>query len=578
MGLETDLRIWTLPTIILLNLGFAYLIFRLRFKAEDMPLTNSQRWGLSIIGCLYITNGTLLLIHLLRIWGAPYVGEGLMSYVTLVDPLLNVLSFLFLLSFGLIYPRPFTRWSRLKWIIIGLGALWVLLLIISAQVPYTAEPIILGAYRPVNDLVYVLAIFIPLFLWVPEYDKQQGPQITMIMSLLIWGYLFDPVTGSTSFITEGLFKGPSINTRLVQIIIVAVIFILLARIIIIRRNRWSQADKFNIFMMAISLSIGVGIGLIRTVTDPEQPFLLSPLYVLLYLMTMLSWTTLRPILFAYGLLRYQSFGPRIRADRDVTIFTSVILIFSSMLFSGLLFYNLGLLPGILGGIVAGAALAYPLYMLSKKAITRILPLSQGYEGVPLRERRTTYLMGLKTAVVDGLVEDDYDKEALEQLRIDLNISEREHDLLLSGFAKEKPQTSEGEVLEAYLFFKDGTLLGFSSKDSNMDIGSKGKVGDVLTTVGSFFKDAVESQSDLVDSIEYGNNTLIVEVERSLGLVVMLKGKDSPSARQFMRDILRTLNDEHWEDVKQVLAKGVENSSSKDNIKSILDVLVYDGGS
>jgi len=105
------------------------------------------------------------------------------------------------------------------------------------------------------------------------------------------------------------------------------------------------------------------------------------------------------------------------------------------------------------------------------------------------------------------------------------------------FATEKPQAVKEEVEEVYLFNKSGELLGHIEPKGG---GKKDVLGDMITTVSNFSKDAMIKGKSTVDSIEYGNRTLIMEVTNELGLVVVLKGKDNPNIRQRMRDVLHDI--------------------------------------
>jgi hypothetical protein len=168
-------------------------------------------------------------------------------------------------------------------------------------------------------------------------------------------------------------------------------------------------------------------------------------------------------------------------------------------------------------------------------------MSGGTDKPPLAERRATYLMGLQTAVVEGEIEDENDRDALEHMRRDLNISPREHDLLMESFIRDRPRSESEELKEAYLFHKNGALLGYVARIDKGASEKTGMMATMLTTVGKFSQDALRRGGDSVEAIEYGNVTVIVEVEGDIALGVILEGKDNPNVRQRMRDVLRLIH-------------------------------------
>jgi len=150
------------------NLSFALMVLYLRLRGGTERYTKSQLWALTLLAELFFLNSFL---SVTEIGTATLVNQGIAprswAFNALWSDLVLFTAFI-LLSLGLVYPRPITKWARLKWIVIGvlaLGLLYVLLDIINEHEYWD-----FFLYLDRMDFVYFFAIYIPVFIWLGEYS------------------------------------------------------------------------------------------------------------------------------------------------------------------------------------------------------------------------------------------------------------------------------------------------------------------------------------------------------------------------------------------------------------------------
>ena len=238
-------------------------------------------------------------------------------------------------------------------------------------------------------------------------------------------------------------------------------------------------------------------------------------------------------------------------------------------------YGLGWL-GLASRFGVGLGLAIIAYIpatwVSRRIIDRLLPMSSGRK-MTLAERRITYLTGLQTAVVGGRIKDRYDLKVLEKLRKRLNISDREHGLLMSGYARERPTELKERVEEVYLFHKQGILIGYQSSEEIEAHDKADLMATMFSAVGDFSSEALLTGSGHLGAIEYGDTTLIMELEKDIALGVLLKGKDNPNVRQRMRDVLGTFHKKYSDVAVSILEGDLDRiMTSKKREKALEDLL------
>jgi len=565
----------TIPWIIfslLFNGLLVVLILRLRKLSEGNPLTQSQRWGLTLLGYLYLSNTLQIAMLAMGIYVASRNDYISLNYINRFLEDFNQLASMFLLLFGLVYPRPVARWDRLRPILALIALFYVGIIIVQGGVlEHRYIPLFGYTIRLIEPLYYI-AVFVPIFLWLPQYERQNSPEMRMILTLMIWGYLLffsgtEPanlIYGISAFHATG-------DLNLWLMVLISITFIYLGRTLYRRMGQWTTAEKVNLFFMLASGVYTIGnYGLKIAFTATVDPWFNSEYAQLIFLLNTGIWMVIRPILFFYGLVRYQFFGPSVKADQ--TFVTALGVLISSAAFLALLFGLESVGPGI--GAVAGVIAAVLLFLVLRgrlgPLVGRFLPMSGGERSVGLAERRTTYTVGLQSAVVAGEVSDPSDVDALRRLRKDLRVSDREHELLMSGFSREKPPTEKQEVEEMYLFHKDGSLLGYVVRqEKGAPDGKKDMMVTMFTAVREFSKDALKRGGEHLGAIDYGSTVLIIELEGDMALGVVLRGRDNPQLRQQMRDLLRKVLEDYPDAIKTAVKGELKDiGKAKEGLKGL----------
>ena len=576
-GPKANVKTGYLLFCLLFNLLFAGILFRLRLSSRDLPMTLSQRWGLTILGWLFFANSIEIFIEMLSTLGAGSVPDSILQFNARMLSQLNLLSFLPLLIFGLVYPRPVLRWNRLIYLLWSLAGLWFVLLILHGTYlswhPFT----FLDNDYPLVPLMLVCSSYIPIFLWLPELEKRSSPQMAVVLTMLIWGYMFYMVSTEMRYLV-GIQKYQiwSNNLSIVITVLSVMVFILIGRSMYHTRGRWGTIEKTHLVLFALAVLFLVVNGSWDVIENRLGVSIYEDTLFIL-MSTVLAeggWMFLRPTLFSYGLLRYQVFGTKVPASRWFTMAITILGCWLLLLIAFFGLKEIGPWLGVLVGLLVAGVVFYPLYKITKRFVQFLFPMGAGSTKATLAERRATYLMGLQTAVVEGEISDDYDKGAMEQLRTDLKVSEREHDLLMEGFVKERSEAEVEGMEEIYLFHKGGTMLGYvARKEGKGASGKSDQMATMFATVGNFLKDTLRKGGGQVDSIEYGKMTLVAEVEGDIALGVILRGKDNPQVRQRMRDILGRIKKEYSESISILMGGSVEKFGvAKERLKGLEGLL------
>jgi hypothetical protein len=565
----------TLPWVLfslLFNGLLVVLILRLRLQSEGNPLTQSQRWGLTLLGYLYLSNSLQIAMVALGIFAAASNDYISLNYINRFSEDFNQVASMFLLLFGLVYPRPVARWDRLRPILVLIAIFWLVVIVVQGGVTVHQYLPLFGIHLRLIEPLYYIAVFIPIFLWLPQYERQNSPEMRMILTLMIWGYLlFFSGTEPANLIYSINTYHATGDLNIWLIVLISITFIYLGRTLYLRLGRWTSAEKVNLFFMLASGIFIIGnYGLKIVFASTADPMKDPVLPQLEFLLNTGIWMVIRPILFFYGLLRYQFFGPSVKADQ--TFVTVLGVLISGAAFLALLFGLSSVSWGL--GAVAGAVVAVLLFFILRgrlgPLVGRLLPMSGGGRSVSLAERRTTYMVGLQSAVVAGEVSDPSDVDALRRLRKDLRVSDREHELLMSGFSKEKPPTEKQEVEEVYLFHKDGALLGYVVRqDKGAPDGKKDMMVTMFTAVREFSKDALKKGGEHLGAIDYGSTVLIIELEGDIALGVVLRGRDNPQVRQQMRDLLRKVHEDYSDAIKSTVKGDIKDiGKAKERLRGL----------
>jgi uncharacterized protein YhhL (DUF1145 family) len=260
----------------------------------------------------------------------------------------------------------------------------------------------------------------------------------------------------------------------------------------------------------------------------------------------------RPVLFSYGLLRYRLLGTQIKAERALAVVVTVII---STVFGLLILNIITKEPTTLTvtvAVLSGLVLLFPCWKISNRFLERLLASNIEAQDMSMRERRNIYLMGLQTAVVHGVLEDEDDKRAIKNLKEELAITDREHDLLMDGITLHEARLiPEKRVEGAYLIHTHGLLISSFKETDEEELDEEGTDSDIfagmLTAITEFVDETMKKGGEgmkkrTTGSISYGPTTLVVEREGHIVLAVLIDGPDDLELRQLIRDTLSDINE------------------------------------
>jgi hypothetical protein len=558
----TDYPFWFTSLFIfgaVVNLTISLVMFYLRSRGGTESYTKSQLWALTLLAWMFMMNFVIAMTEVLVKLQA---NAGMFKENIVVTSLwVDVSAFtgFLLLAFGLVYPRPYTAWSRLRVLLIGLMALGVFC--IGVDISYDHAFLRLFVSFDILGAV-MLTVFIPVFIWISEYSRQPSKEGRMMYTILIWGFLFAIISGQLGGMVYKFVHNMSLGVTLAcNMVLITLSLIRLAGAVWGHRKRWSTPERLHILMLVLSFAIALMAGSTGTYGNIGGPNVYSD-EVLFSTFASLTfgWMIVRPILFSYGLLRYRLLGSQVKAENAVAFLGSVLA--STLVTLAIISIAQGdSNVGIVGGaILLGFLLLYPFWRATQGLAARVLPMSVGAEGVSMRERRNTYLMGLQTGVVRGVIADQDDRDALEQMRTALDITEREHELLMESIMLHEARLAPArEVEEAFLVMSDGRLVAHRSPALEKAVaegGTKGADKDIvagmLTAITEFVGEAMrrgEGEKGSMGAISYGDSNLVIERDGALVLALVIKGADDLDLRQAMRDTLADLTDRFGQRLK-----------------------------
>lgn len=540
------------------NLIVAFIMFYLRSKGGTDKYTKSQLWALSILGFLFLMNFTLIVMDIVKRVIANMGGDLFTYPYHSLWSILTIFTAFLLLSFGIVYPRPLTKWDKLRPIL--LAVLIIGLLVVWSDIVdkhYYWRDILPGI--DVTGLIYLPAVFIPVFIWVSEYSRQPSKEGRMMYTIFIWGFIFGIITFHVSSLFSFIFGYPYsyVVPLPIACILIALVFIKIVLGLRKLRMRWAAPEYIHVIMMVLSMTISIATAFVRVETYIGGRWYMNidAGLVEYFFSQNFGWSMVRPALFTYGLLRYRMMGSQVKAERAIAFLGAIL----SSSFIALFIVNLtsgANNPVVIGGaIFIALILMVPFLRVSQNVVTRFLPLSAGARGVSMRERRNTYLMGLQTGVVKGEMTDKEDETALEELRKALGVTKREHHLLMRSISEhEARRAPKNEVEEAYLIFRDGRLLAHFIAGGETTGSKKGSgggkdtdvVASMFAAISEYVKEAMRSEDGMgrMDTISYGGSQLVIESERNILLALVLRTADDLAVRQAMRDTLSVVNERY----------------------------------
>jgi hypothetical protein len=515
------------------NILFSLLFFMLRVKATPGILTKSQRWGLTLMGTLFIINSVEIMVIITAVImnpDDPTVFNTQVDYLFRVWKHLANLSYFLVLALGSVFPRPLLPWSKLKYVILllGIGGLVVVDIALVQGVPVNEPWLDFG----------VMLVFPVIWLWWAV--KERSAQSRMVLTILTWGFLLTPFAQivKDEYTATSLRGLGTTSYGDGYILMILLVVSMIAISLWVRRKKWEMPEYTNIAFLFTAILLGIAVGAskytaIIGMAMPTNGIGDLPLALAVFLVYSGGWMLIRPFLLSIGLLRYQLFGSEIKADVLLNYINwAVYELILGALSQGFI-YNVDVPTRAGVAVVVMGVAAYPLMKFVQRVNRKLLPLSGGEARATMADTRTAYLMGLQTAVVKGDIADEYDFFALKNLRKKLSISDREHQLMISYFPKPVRTDEKSEIQELFLILSDGRLVAHAGQlGEEMEL-----VAGMLTAIRGFVKEGLKGGKRELDTVKYGDYTLMMESEEKIVLAALVKGPETTDIRVRLRDTL-----------------------------------------
>jgi hypothetical protein len=498
----------------LLNISFGAFFIFLRGKADPTTLTKSQRWGLTVLGMVFILNGSALIAESSGAWGIP-------APVARFYDLVNLTAIIF----SLVYPRPVLAWKRMEQPLAAMGILGFVLVLLPRLGELDSPSI--TTFRGALDLL-ALTVLPMILLWRSRNENSE--QNRMVMTIIAWGFIFNKTNNNARGLLSMLSGTSYVGAFFGQtdmFLYFAFIFIIIY-LAWVRRGHWGAPERFSIQFFSLSFAMGATAFLMG---NNRSSFGQSG--ALFYQFLVASWTWMRPLLLAFGLLRYQLFGTALRVDKILLGIGWAITVVIITVFTGVALAGAPESTVAAACIGAAAISAYPGWLISKYVTGRLLPLGAGDEKANMIQQRSAYLLSLQTAVYDGEIGDDFDARILANLRSKLGISQREHQLLMSTLPKKVMFEEAPRIQELFLVLSDGRLVAHAGSLQE----EKELVAGMLTAIRGFAQDSLIKGQKELDTVKYGDYTLVMESEGKLLLAALVLGPETSSVRVRLRDCL-----------------------------------------
>jgi hypothetical protein len=568
MVTQNDMNAAFITVTTFLNLSLAAIFLYFRLKTGETNLTKAQKWTLTILFWIFLLNGLHQVFDIFTNYTYDYNLSSLSYYVSRLTYDVDILIAGMLLSLGLVYPRPYTKWKTLERYLMMIVLFCAVIMFFWMALHYFND-LELGEGGQLPGYLYLVGWFVPIFMWLPEYEKQTSDQSRMIYTLLIWGLFCSPLAQGLGGVIANAYGGGDVNLQaFVMFFLSMIVLIFIVRALVRKQGGWARAEWINLgfivfYVLMSFINYGYGI-LVYGSNTFFLKFFDPTLFWLNTIVGISTWAVVRPVLFAYGMLRYQLFGSQLRGERFLSVVFASSLAFSfGALATFWLYDGIGPAGAFGAGALVGAVLLFPLWRAVGAMILKLLPMSGGSEKTSMVERRATYLLGLQSAVVNGRIDDPEDKLALERLQKDLSISQREHDLLMESHSLRAQilESSEG-YSELFLILSDGRLINHQSEDKSSEQ-DKDVMAGMLIAIRGFVEEGFKGDKRSLDSIRYGDFSLGIETEHNLVLAGLKKGPLSSEDRQRLRDALGSIWDrfgsklEQWDGSLDAL-KGVED--------------------
>jgi len=571
-GLMNSLSVKTFQAF--LNWSLVVIFLYLRVRGGKGPMTTSQKWALTGLSWLFILNSLSITLEYSDAYLYHSGNYATFFYIQKFKRTIDATTGLTFLIVGLVYPRPFTKWSKLRILMMGLFFAIFCVAILQSQLNQISDQMMFNATN-LSGVTYVVGWFVPVLIWLPLYESESSTSSRMVLVLFMWAFMsmvFIADTAKVLLIAKSLG-----NFSLFTFFSLALYLYIMARLILHlykRRGYWEKPEWFHIGFLCISVFFGVL--LMAFGSDPTGK---NNNIMLIFFTNNVPWTILRPTLFAFAILKFQIFGPQLRIERYISIIMAVLGSMAAFVF-------VGYLPGLdittlaVLGFIVGAVLFLPFLRLADRIITEFLPMTSKEERATMVEKRATYLTSLQTAVVDGVIDLPEDEEALAQQRALLGISQREHDLLMDSFMARESLAAKGAptVTEVFLIHIDGRpLVHEAAKTVDGKEQGPGKDSDIMAGMLTAIRDYVQeglrmggTAKTSLDAIKYGDYSLVIETEEQLVLAAVVKGQDSPELRQAMRDELMLIKKRYGQKLMKWDGDVDKTADAQRDLRSFMD--------
>lgn len=548
-------------TTLFLNLALVFLFLYLRTKGEKEPLTLSQRWGLSILVWLFLLNSLTLMIEAIMRY-LVITGDTTTEFLfSRLNQDVDILIGSMLLAFGLVYPRPYAKWSRLRFILFGILGFAATMLLIQLVGHRSVD---LESYMAMNtsSWAYIFGWYVPVIIWLNHYQNETSSDSRIVLSLFIWAFIGSSVANQISTLYASFFVTKVISAfSIISIVFFVYVLARIIHIVIKGRASWGLAEKIHVMFLGFYILGGlIKVTLVGTVLSD----------LLLFLTGNASWTIIRPALFAYAILRYQIFGPQLKIARPLSYIIGITASFFTVIFAQFIPFPIAVEMKVGIGIGLAFLMFIPYQRMARRIVRRHLPMTAKGEVATMREKRTRYLISLQTAIVKGSIDDPDDRASLSEQRKLLGISDREHELLMDSFmAREERGKMKVIVDELFLVNIDGRLLVHVGRKVKGKVKGRDKdvVAGMLVAIRDYVQEGLRTgRGRSLDSIRYGDYSLMIETEGRLVLAAVLRGPDSPDLRQYLRDQLTLIKRRHG----ATLEKWDGDRSNTDGARHILE--------
>ncbi len=504
---------------LVLDFCFAAYLSWLRLRLSEQTSTWTQRLAVSLLAWLFWINAVVYLVG--------FKLGGVDPRVLQVVNDLDLLTPTIVLGFALVFPRLRYPPSRTVVLLSGVALMGAVELVVQLVIHGQAARGVLSAsdaeaaLTALNITAYAVGWFVPLFLWLPQYGRERNSSTRLVLAAASWGFLSLPLQlrlyeiprwqSHSSGVVEGL--------RVVEVVLLLAALALLVMGLNRNRNRWSLPEWVHLGMLvtlpALTIVLAAAVdGGARTLTHLQQ-----------WLLLVMPWTVLRPLLLCLTLLKFQATAPDLPVERDLSLLGALI---GGVTVGGIVVGTIGFGPlGIVAGLLVGVLMLYPAFRLVRR-VTRVVM------GVRWVNARETYQLLLQTAVVAGRIPHRADEASLRTLRAGMGLTEQAHAQLLAQLQEATPMAvGQSEITDLFVLHADGRLIAHvgaaarsTAEQHDLDL----VVDDLRLQLQTLDPDYAST-----GTMRAGHPSLLVHRQGTLALGAVVEGPDPASMTQVLEE-------------------------------------------